>query len=814
VLFGGDHLSRTSAAGLTWTRQPAPGVDFHAIVEHPGFNGTTNRQVFLAHDQGVFRVPDIVTDPAGCGSSSSCYVRLNAGLGVMQFYDGSGHAASGTVGGGAQDTGFAILTGQTNAWAGGGFGDAGTLVFDPRTESRFYVLFNGPFSGIGWTLRRYSPIDPGTISGALAGSAMERCDQPEPFRLPEWCAGAPHTAPRFQIYLDKADPSRLYVGLGSLWRSPNADAPVAPGSGPTWELFLGPPAFPLAGFVANLMGFDQSERDPGRMWAAFRGPNWFLNGRFQGIAVLMATTNGGSTTPTWTRSDIGLAFSQFVTSVKADPLDSNVVFLTTAAGAEAEPTWSARNVMSSRDGGQSWRGLGWMGAAADLPPISFRQIEIHPAAPHVLYAATGIGLFVSENGGATWTTGVGLPNNVDVSKLFWMNQTLVAVTHGRGMFSVDVGSPPPPPAAPSLSTLAPAVPTASSAPQTLRFSGGAFLPKLQVVLTPPAGPAVLLDGTAVSNLTSTVFDVQATLATPGAWTARLVNIDGQTTATFPFTVSSAPAVPGAPANLSATVVGNTVTLQWAAGPGPAATQYRLEAGSQAGASNLARVDTGSPATTVNAGAIANGTYFVRARALNAIGTSAPSNEITFTVPVAPPPPGPPGPLVGTVTGLNVSLTWGASAGSVSDYVLEAGTASGLANLVSMSVGSNTGFGAANVAPGTYFVRVRARNAGGLSAPSNEVVLQTGCSVLPAAPALEPATVVGTTVSLGWTVPPGSVAGYVVEAGYAAGTTIVALPVPGPVLSVIAPPGRYFVRVRATNACGIGAASNEVPVVVP
>jgi hypothetical protein len=57
--------------------------------------------------------------------------------------------------------------------------------------------------------------------------------------------------------------------------------------------------------------------------------------------------------------------------------------------------------------------------------------------------------------------------------------------------------------------------------------------------------------------------------------------------------------------------------------------------------------------------------------------------------------------------------------------------------------------------------------------------------------------------------------YVIEVGSAPGSSNILVAPVGAVtsLSAMAPPGRYYVRVRARNACGAGAASNEILVVV-
>ncbi|HXG87428.1 MAG TPA: fibronectin type III domain-containing protein [Vicinamibacterales bacterium] len=73
-----------------------------------------------------------------------------------------------------------------------------------------------------------------------------------------------------------------------------------------------------------------------------------------------------------------------------------------------------------------------------------------------------------------------------------------------------------------------------------------------------------------------------------------------------------------------------------------------------------------------------------------------------------------------VNGGVVTMQWDAAA-SASSYLIEAGSASGLTNLATVEVGA-TGI-QVNAPPGTYFVRVRARNGSGLSGGSNEQIVQ-------------------------------------------------------------------------------------------
>lgn len=88
------------------------------------------------------------------------------------------------------------------------------------------------------------------------------------------------------------------------------------------------------------------------------------------------------------------------------------------------------------------------------------------------------------------------------------------------------------------------------------------------------------------------------------------------------------------------------------------------------------------------------------------------------------PPAPPHNLQGFASGSTVSLVWltPAAGGSPTHYLLDVGTAPGLSNLIAGIALGDASLVAPGVPPGVYFVRIRAANAGGVSAPSNEVAI--------------------------------------------------------------------------------------------
>jgi predicted phage tail protein len=228
-------------------------------------------------------------------------------------------------------------------------------------------------------------------------------------------------------------------------------------------------------------------------------------------------------------------------------------------------------------------------------------------------------------------------------------------------------------------------------------------------------------GTAATTLT-------ATGVAPGTYFVRVRarNASGTSPASNEIIVivgGGCSTPPGVPTLLTALVNGSAVTLAWERPAGPCRpTSYVIEAGSAPGLSNLAIVATGSDHTGFSAAAVPAGTYYVRVRAANAAGTSAPSNEAMFTIAPCAGLPGAPTGFSAAVSGGTVVLTWNAAGGSPTSYVVEAGTVSGGSNIAIIDTGTAATTLTAEAGPGTYYVRMRARNACGVSAPSAEIAV--------------------------------------------------------------------------------------------
>jgi hypothetical protein len=278
---------------------------------------------------------------------------------------------------------------------------------------------------------------------------------------------------------------------------------------------------------------------------------------------------------------------------------------------------------------------------------------------------------------------------------------------------------------------------------------------------------------------------------------------------------------GSPTSVLVNINGSTVNVTWELPfDGSVPPGYQVE---------ITSTITGQPAI-INVGfarslitTLPNGTYTLRVRS---VSTGAASVDIPFVVGPATraDAPLPPVGLRAEVVDRRVTLSWNVDANSnfINTYFIEAGSSLGATNFGVFEIPNQgtTMFTVDNVQPGTYYVRMKARNQYGTSAASNEVVLTVtavGC-VVPLPPSPLNATVVGSLVTLNWSPPAveGSVTGYIVEVGSAPGLSNIAQLQTGTatLLSATGPPGVYFVRVRAVSACGLTGPTNEVVVVIP
>lgn len=420
LVVGGVDLWRSTDGGnqlrdiSTWWDSDSAHADHHAIVSHPAFDGVGNRTVWFGNDGGIYRADDIMTvgnDPVPPRKTG--WVNLNNGYGVTQFFGGAVNPTSGIIVCGAQDNGTLAYDPARGPddWRTIFGGDGGFCAADPTDSKVFYgeyVRLNIHRNEDGATSDdtagdRY-------ISGQFFNHATRQWDwKPVPFRIPDaFNERALFIAP---FALDPNQSQTLLAGGESLWRTTDARAPNTPTSGPRWQR-IKPPANGLISAIA----IDPGDSD--QVWVGHEfGEVW-------------RSDNATAASPAWTRIDgqgpQPLDVARFCHQILVSPHDANLIFV-------AFGGYRRGNIWRSDDRGATWSDIG-----AALPEAPIRAIAVHPTQPEWVYLGTEVGIFGSDNLGQDWSPTNEGPANVSVDDLIWSGTTLIAVTHGRGVFTIDL----------------------------------------------------------------------------------------------------------------------------------------------------------------------------------------------------------------------------------------------------------------------------------------------------------------------------------------------------------------------------------------
>ena len=264
-------------------------------------------------------------------------------------------------------------------------------------------------------------------------------------------SGIPDGEPRnwsTPVVMAPSDARTLYYGTNRIWRTRDGAqswTPISP------DLTKGLDT-PLLGTVTTIAVAPTDAEvlfagtDDGNVWT---------------------TTDGGQT---W-RNVTGDLPTRWVTRLAIDPLDAQTAYVTFSGLKWNSPQ---PHVFRTTDGGATWHDV-----SADLPDAPVNAFAIDPTNPDVLYLGSDVGAFASLNAGASWhPLGTGLPA-VSVYDLKvhddGTERFLVAGTHGRSMYTLDLPRFSPPtatddvPNRPAL-TLAPPFPNPLRDRTTLHFT--------------------------------------------------------------------------------------------------------------------------------------------------------------------------------------------------------------------------------------------------------------------------------------------------------------------------------------------------------
>ncbi len=419
VLLGGVNLWKSTDGGDTldeisnWQSPQSAHADQHVIVPHPGYNGTTNRTVYLGNDGGVYRATDIRTVGTDTPNRIQGWTSLVRTYAVTQFYGGVAHPLTGKIVGGAQDNGTFSFDPQAGgtSWRSIFGGDGGWCAADPQDADCFY--------GEYVYLNIHRNLDGGTtsdtegnryISGMFWNNERRDWDwKPIPFLIPDAKnQDALFIAP---FALDPNNSNRILAGGASLWRTENAKAPNTDGTGPRWIEIKDRTGSKISAIAI-------ARQDSDLVWVGYEDGQIFK------------TAGGTSEAPVWQKvggtGPFPLSVGRYCMRLVIHPGSVRTVFATFGG-------YTRDNIWRTDNGGATWAAIG-----NGLPEVPVRCLAVHPRRPDFLYIGTEVGVFGSEDGGASWSPTNEGPTSCSVNDLFWHEQTLICATHGRGMFQIDL----------------------------------------------------------------------------------------------------------------------------------------------------------------------------------------------------------------------------------------------------------------------------------------------------------------------------------------------------------------------------------------
>lgn len=296
------------------------------------------------------------------------------------------------------------------------------------------------------------------------------------------------------------------------------------------------------------------------------------------------------------------------------------------------------------------------------------------------------------------------------------------------------------------------------------------------------------------------------------------------------TAAPGAADPTSPANLSVRAdTGGLVTFVWSPPTVGTPQSYVVEGGILPG-QTLVSLGTGrdSPTFTVQ---LQPGVYYVRVRAVAGGVTSPPSNEVRLVV-GASEAPSAPAHLLGVVNGAALALSWTPTFTGGEAAIVGLAVQGPVSGIVPLGLAET--FEVANAPAGTYTIEVLAANAAGVSAPSNALTLTVpaACTGVPGPPVglvaerwdriagvswLPPDTGAAVTQYRLFVYAPGDETPSVVTVpagGSVSPTYGFSVPLRTRQVAGALSPSWYTFTVYAENACGTGALTAPVTLIIP
>jgi len=355
------------------------GINFSNITNgYTGGNVHVDQHYLLYHptDQNTI----ISCNDGGIWKSTNngnSFTNLNQSLTLTQFYRiASSPFLPSRILGGTQDNGTQ-RTDSTLNWTAARGGDGGEVCFNPFDSN--FILGETQNNGVFRTTN-------GGVSWIAATSGLSSTENRA------WVAPIIHHPSTSGIF---------YTARQRVYKSTN--------NGSSWSAISG-----NVNGTNAIRELAQSKTNPSMMFAT------------SGSQVFKSTDEG----VTWTNVSTGLP-NRTITSVYVHPSDASQVLITFSG-------FSTNKIYKSTNGGSLWTSI--HGNLPDTPVNDLLIFTENSGSPNTYFAATDIGVFLTENNGIDWIEiQTGLPNTVimhlDYSPV---NKMLRAGTHGRGVYQAFI----------------------------------------------------------------------------------------------------------------------------------------------------------------------------------------------------------------------------------------------------------------------------------------------------------------------------------------------------------------------------------------
>lgn len=445
IYLGGIDILRSSDGGNTWkdisnayphyfANDRSQHSDMHALAFTAAVNGT---DILNGQDGGVFNTTDFGQNWTQLkGLPITMFYHLEPWYGGMDHIADPFPVDSLKFFGGTQDNGTVSHGFSANAdWDWINRGDGGMAQSDPNNPSHIVTSLQLGKIFFRTTLDSLRPnlfsdagnLDPNAKKWFDLSVIAKRRGITD---SSESCTFIP------PVLLDKQNGRDVYTGKVYVYKS-TLDF-TDPDSGTVitrWSPQLaGSPGNPKTWYTGSIETMALGPRDShGRpmLWAA---------GILGGARAVWRTTLNESlpldSMPRWIRADSSGLLNLSPNWLEADRSDSLTAFIAFSGSGSG-------HLYKTSDGGKHWTKI-----SGNLPNTSINAFVIDSLAEQgdplkknqCIFAATDVGVFVTTDGGTSWASiGTGMPHLV-VGSLAMYRNWLVAGTHGRSAWALDVSS--------------------------------------------------------------------------------------------------------------------------------------------------------------------------------------------------------------------------------------------------------------------------------------------------------------------------------------------------------------------------------------